>query len=265
MRRALGLAALTVLELPHHEQVSVAAQAGYSHVGLRLVPVAGQPYEYPVDLAAIKARLADTGVRVLDVEVFRLAAGTALAQYEAALAAAAELGAAHILVHGADPDAARLAESFGRLCDLAARYGLVANLEPMPWVDVSSVAKALPVLRGARRENSGLLVDAIHFFRGGERIEALATVPREHLHYAQFCDARRERPAEMQELIRQARADRLMPGEGGLDLAGLLRALPAELPLSLEIPYARPLPALERARRAREATLRLLEQCALPS
>ena len=43
MKRPLGLAALTVLELPHHEQVSVAAQAGYSHVGLRLVPVAGQP------------------------------------------------------------------------------------------------------------------------------------------------------------------------------------------------------------------------------
>ena len=38
--RKIGLAALTVLELPHHEQVSVAAQAGYTHVGLRLVPVA---------------------------------------------------------------------------------------------------------------------------------------------------------------------------------------------------------------------------------
>ena len=263
--RALGLAALTVLELPHHEQVSVAAQAGYTHVGLRLVPVAGQPYEHPVDLAAIKARLADTGVRVLDVEVFRLTAGTAVAQFEPALAAAAQLGARHILVHGADEDEARLLETYGRLCDLAARHGLVANLEPMPWVDVSSVAKALRILSGARRANAGLLVDAIHFFRAGERVDALASVPREYLHYAQFCDARRERPADMQEIIRQARADRLMPGEGGLDLAGLLRALPADLPLSLEIPYAKPMPALERAQRAREATLRLLEQCALPS
>jgi sugar phosphate isomerase/epimerase len=265
MKRALGLAALTVLELPHHEQVSVAAQAGYTHVGLRLVPVAGQPYEHPVDVAAIEARLADTGVRVLDVEVFRLTAETGVAQFEPALAAAAQLGAGHILVHGADADEARLAERYGRLCDLAARYGLVANLEPMPWVDVSSVAKALRVLHGSRRANSGLLVDAIHFFRAGERVADLGSVPRGSLHYAQFCDARRERPTDMQEIIRQARSDRLMPGEGGLDLAGLLRALPAELPLSLEIPYARPMPALERARRAREATLRLLEQCALPS
>lgn len=265
MKRALGLAALTVLELPHEEQVSVAAHAGYSHVGLRLVPVAGQPFQHPVDIRAIKARLADTGMRVLDVEVFRLTAETQLDAYEPAIAAAAELGAAHLLVHGADPDAARLANTFTRLCDLAARYRLVANLEPMPWVDVSNVEKALAILRAAGRANSGLLVDAIHFYRAGDRLEHLRSVPREYLHYAQFCDARRERPSDLQEIIRQARADRLMPGEGGLDLAGLVRTLPAELPLSLEIPYARPMPALERARRAREATLRLLEQCASPS
>ncbi len=229
------------------------------------MPVAGQPYQHPVDMTAIKARLADTGVRVLDVEVFRLTAETRVADFEPAIGAAAELGAAQVLVHGADPDPARLADSFGRLCDLAARYRLIANLEPMPWVDVSNVDKALAVLRAAARVNSGLLVDAIHFFRAGDEPAGLAAVPKHYFHYAQFCDARRERPAEMQEIIRQARADRLMPGEGGLDLAGLVRALPDGLPLSLEIPYARPMPALERARRAREATLRLLSQCALPS
>ena len=49
MNRSIGLAALTVLELPHAEQISVAAQAGYSHVGLRLVPVAGQPFQHALD------------------------------------------------------------------------------------------------------------------------------------------------------------------------------------------------------------------------
>src|SRR5207248_5413478 len=68
MTRAIGLAALTVLELPHHEQVSVAAEAGYSHVGLRLVPVVGQPYQYPLELPEVERRLGETGVRVLDVE-----------------------------------------------------------------------------------------------------------------------------------------------------------------------------------------------------
>ena len=62
----------------------------------------------------------------------------------------------------------------------------------------------------------------------------------------------------MEEVIRQARSDRLFPGEGGLDLRGLLRALPAGIPLSLEVPVSQKLAPLERARRALEATKAIL-------
>ncbi len=258
MKRAVGLAALTVLELPHEEQVSVAAQAGYSHVGLRLVPVAGQPYNHPFDVVQVEKRLADTGVGVLDVEVFRLTPQTNIKEFEAVMATAQRLGATELLVHGADSNAARLIETFGRLCDLAAGYGLSANLEPMPWVDVSNLAQAMRILDGAARANGGLLVDAIHFFRAGDSPQALAKVPRRFLRYMQLCDARPERPADMQEIIRQARSDRLFPGEGGLDLHGLLAALPAGLPLSLEVPVSRKMEPLERASRALEATKAIL-------
>ena len=258
MKRAIGLAALTVLELPHHEQVSAAAQAGYSHVGLRLIPVAGQPVIHALDAFEVERRLADTGVGVLDVEVFRLTPQTNVGEFEAAMATAQRLGATDLLVHGADSNEARLIETFGRLCDLAAGYGLSANLEPMPWVDVSNLAKAMRILDGAAPGNGGLLVDAIHFFRAGDSLQALAKVPRKLLRYTQLCDARPERPADMQEIIRQARSDRLFPGEGGLDLHGLLAALPAGLPLSLEVPVSRKLEPLERARRALDATRAIL-------
>ena len=258
MNRRIGLAALTVLELPHEEQISVAAQAGYGHVGLRLVPVAGQPYNHRFDVVQVEKRLADTGVGVLDVEVFRLTPQTSIKEFEAVMATAQRLGATELLVHGADSDEARLIESFGRLCDLAAGYGLSANLEPMPWVDVSNLAKAMRILDGAARENGGLLVDAIHFFRAGDSPQALAKVPRRFLRYVQLCDARPERPADMQEIIRQARSDRLFPGEGGLDLKGLLGALPAGVPISLEIPVAKKIEPLERARRALAATNAIL-------
>ena len=161
-------------------------------------------------------------------------------------------------MHGADSSEARLIETFGRLCDLAAGYGLSANLEPMPWVDVSNLAKAMRILDGAARANGGLLVDAIHFFRAGDSPQALAKVPRRFLRYTQLCDARPERPADMQEIIRQARSDRLFPGQGGLDLKGLLRALPGEIPISLEIPISKRMEPLERARRALEATRAIL-------
>ena len=189
MKRAIGLAALTVLDLPHHELVSVAARAGYSHVGLRLVPVAGQPYLHPSDEAAIARRLADTGVRVLDVEVFRLDTDTRVADYEPAMALSARLGASQLLVHGADPEHVRLVENFGRFCDLAARYRLAANLEPMPWVEISTVAKAKRVIAEAGRKNGALLADAIHFFRADNRLEELRDAPQ---NYLQFCDARAE-------------------------------------------------------------------------
>jgi hypothetical protein len=63
----------------------------------------------------------------------------------------------------------------------------------------------------------------------------------------------------MDEIRRQAREDRLMPGEGGLDLRGLLEALPPQLPISLEVPYAKPMSALQRARLALEKTRLLLQ------
>ncbi len=254
MNRAIGLAALTVPELSPPEQVTVAAQAGYSHVGLRLIPVAGQTLA-PFDPRELEQRLADSGIQVLDVEVFRLAPDTRVAEFERVIAAGARLGASELLVHGADGDHARLAENFGRLCDLAAGYSLSANLEPMPWVEIATVAGAKRLLAAVNRPNAALLVDPIHFFRADNRLDELKGL---RANYLQLCDARAKRPADLQEILRQARTDRLFPGEGELDLRGLIAALPAALPISLEVPYARPMGALERARRALEATNGLL-------
>ena len=56
-----------------------------------------------------------------------------------------------------------------------------------------------------------------------------------------------------------------MPGDGGLDLVGLVRALPRDVKVSVEVPMrtlARSVDARERARRLREKTLALLERAA---
>ena len=255
MTRKIGLAALTVLELSPQDQVTLAAETGYDFVGLRLIPVAGQPHQHAIDVAAIEKRLADTGMQVLDVEVFRLDAQTRVTDYEPMLAIAARLRASDLLVHGADPDVSRLADNWGRFCDLAGKYGLAANVEPMPWVEVSTIAKAKRLIDLAPRGNAAVLPDAIHFFREANRFADLASVKTRYL---QFCDARAEKPASMVEIRRQAREDRLFPGEGGLDLRGLLGALPPELPMSLEVPHAGSLDPYERARRALAATRLLL-------
>lgn len=252
MKRRIGLAALTCMELAPHQLVTVAAEAGYDCVGLRLIPVAGQTLP-PFDFRETQRRLAATGLEVLDVEVFRVDPNTRIADFEPVLEQGARLGASEILAHGADPDEGRLREAFFELGNLASRYGLHVNLEPMPWVEVSTVAKAKRVLE--RNENAALLVDPIHFYRADN---TLADLDGARMRYLQFCDAHPGRPTEVAELVRQARGDRLFPGEGALDLRGLLRATAEGLPLSVEVPVSQKLEPLERARRALQATEKLL-------
>ena len=43
-------------------------------------------------------------------------------------------------------------------------------------------------------------------------------------------------PDDVAEIIRDARSERLPPGEGGIDLGALLAMLPPALPLSIEVP-----------------------------
>lgn len=253
MKRRIGLAALTCIELAPPDLVSAAAATGYDCVGLRLIGVPGQTLP-AFEQRELERRVADSGVAVLDVEIFRLEEKTRIADFEPTLAVAARVKASEILVHGADADEARLAGTFARLCELAGKYGLRANIEPMPWVDVSTVAKAKRIVRGT---NGAVLVDAIHFYRADNSLGDLKGAP---LRYMQLCDAHPGRPTEMQEIIRQARGDRLLPGDGALDLRSLVNALPADLPLSLEVPVARRIEPFKRARQAFLKTRAFLEK-----
>ena len=253
--RKIGLAALTCIELTPPDLVSAAAAAGFECVGLRFIGVPGQVLA-PFEQRELELRLADTGVKVLDVEIFRLEEATDIAQFEPALALAGRLEASEILVHGADPDERRLADSFARLCELAGKYGLHANVEPMPWVDVSTVAKAKRMIEGT---SGAVLVDALHFYRADHTLEEIRSLDKAKFRYMQLCDAHPGRPTEVHELIRQARGDRLFPGQGALDLRGLLRALPADLPVCVEAPIAGKMEPFERAKQAYVHTRKFLE------
>ena len=260
--RPLSLAAITVLELSPPEMVACAAAAGFSHVGLRLVPATANEPTWPAIgdtpmVGEIAHRLEGTGVRALDIEIFRLKPDTEVRAYLPALDTGARLGAMHVLVAGNDPDEARLTERFAALCELCAPLRLTCNLEPMPWTEVKNLQQGARIVAAARQPNAGVLIDPIHFDRAGNVPADIAAVPRERLHYAQLCDAPAARPRDMETVLHQARAERLMPGDGGLDLARILRALPPGLPLALEIPMqtlAKTVPAIERARRIRAKT-----------
>jgi sugar phosphate isomerase/epimerase len=266
--RALSLSALTVLELTPPQMVQCAADAGYDFVGLRLLPATDQEVRHEIvgDTPMKRETLAvlkDTGMRVLDVEIVRLKPDTDVRSYEPMLETAAEFGACYVLVAGNDPYEARTADRLGALCDIAAPFGLTPSLEPMPWTDVKDITQGARIVKASGRRNTGLIIDPIHFDRAASSLAELRALPREYFGYVQFCDAPAARPADLDTLLFQARCERMIPGEGGLDLVGILQALPEHLPVSIEIPtaqWARTTRAVDRARRLREAALAVIER-----
>lgn len=254
-RRSLSLAALTVLDVSPPEQVRIAALTGYSHVGIRLLPATPDDPDYDMlgdtrTLRETLAALRDTGIRVSDVEIVRLTPDFSLDALRPFLETAARLEAQQVLVAGNDDNLPRCAENLATLAQAGEAYGLTMNLEPMPWTHLPTLASAQKLIAASGQRNVGILVDAIHFWRAGESLEALSALAPEQLNYMQLCDAPARIPTDTQELIYQARSARRVPGEGELDLHGLLAVLPPTIPVSVEVPLAGAqgaLPAQQRA------------------
>lgn len=253
--RSLSLAALTVLDVSPPEHVRIAALTGYSHVGIRLLPATPDDPDYNMlgDTPTVRETLAalrDTGIRVSDVEIVRLTPDFNLDALRPFLETAARLEAQQVLVAGNDDNLRRCADNLARLAQAGEDYGLTMNLEPMPWTHLPTLASAQKLIAASGQHNVGILVDAIHFWRAGESLDALRALAPQQLNYMQLCDAPARIPTDTGELIYQARCARRVPGEGELDLRGLLAALPPTLPVSLEVPLdgaQGALPAQQRA------------------
>ena len=263
-----SLAALTVLELAPPEMIELAARCGYDKVGLRLLPatpggIAYRLMDDPPLLRETLQRLQSTGVTVADLEVVAFRPETDVASFTPFFETGARLGARHILVAAYDPDLARFSNRYRQVCEAAATYGLTSDLEFMPWTTVPDLRTAMRIVAGIDHPAAGILVDALHFDRSQSALADLRTVAAERLHYWQLCDGPAERPVTTEQLIRAAREERMFPGEGGIDLIGLARAMPDSLTISIEVPtaqLAKSVSAEERARRALEAGRAVVER-----
>ncbi|MGV6875015.1 sugar phosphate isomerase/epimerase family protein [Pseudochelatococcus sp. B33] len=261
----LSLAFLTTFDVSPVEAVRIAAATGYGLVGLRILPAGGEP-DYPLltgarDLAEVRAALADTGIAVGEVEIIRLKPQNDWDLFRHFCDRCEALGARHVLVAGDDPEADRLTENFARFCDLAAAHRLTADLEFMPWTAVADLTAALRIVEAAARPNGGVLVDALHVDRSTTTLDQIAALPRGRVNYVQLCDGPVPYDPGDEALIRVARGERLFPGEGGIDLVGLVRAIPEGVTISVEVPHralAQKIDAPGRAAMANAATRAIL-------
>lgn len=270
MSRDYSLSFLTIADVSPVEAVSIAAESGYAYVGLRLLPAAPNETDYPIltDLKLLKetsAAIKDTGVKVADVEIIRLTADFDTQNYLGFLEVAQQLGAKHILVAGNDPENQRLIHNYAELCEISKKYGLSCDLEFMPWTNVKNLQQATDIVEQAKQENAAVLIDALHFDRSNSTLEQIKALSTSRLNYVQLCDGLAEYDSSDAGLIKIARANRLVPGQGEIDLISLIQALPKNITLAAEVPNLAlsKLPALQRAKVNLQAMKNLVNQ-ALP-
>jgi len=218
----------------------------------------------PALLAATLSLSRDTGVGILDIEIARIDGRNTVEHWLPMLEAAGRVGARTVIAAGDDPDLARMGETFAALCAAAASFGLTVNLEFTPWTVLSNARMATELVATSGASNAEVLIDTIHVARSATSLEDLRSIPPSRMSYFQICDAPPGIPASRDELLFTARSERLLPGEGGVDIAGQVDALPGDLIVSVEIPSHSRIASLgpaEWARRALEVSRQTMDQC----
>lgn len=212
--------------------VEAAASAGFDYGGMWIEPATwtGETTR------AVKRRLADTGLPLLDVEVVWLKPGPADPDHLRILEIGAELGAANVLCVSSDPDPAATRDKLGLLAERGRALGIHVNLEFGLFTDVRTIAQASAILAAIDSPAMALLVDALHFVRSGGDAAALEAAPRHWLSYCQLCDAPMPGadPSDPEAILTEAVDGRVALGRGGLPIAAIVARLPDGLPIAVE-------------------------------
>jgi sugar phosphate isomerase/epimerase len=119
------------------------------------------------------------------------------------------------------PSMAVAVRGMRHLCDLAAERGLQISFEILPFSAVATIPGAIRLLDAVGAENLGLVLDTWHWFRapGGPDLAAIRELAARRVHVLQLNDA----PAEPEiDLISECMSRRLLPGDGAIDIVGLL-------------------------------------------
>ena len=229
----VSLASGVLPEFTPREMAAAAAGAGFEAVGLWV-----EPDKWDAGVTRdIRRIVADAGLIVLDAEVIWIQPGPLDPAHRRIVDIAAEVGARNLLVVSSDPDLGATADKLAALVDHALPAGITVSLEFGVFTEIKSLAMALDVLGRSGRPEAGLLIDPLHLARTGGGPADVARVAPERFAYAQFCDAPARGPGveDVKAIIEEAVDGRLFPGEGALPLDDLLRALPAGIPLSIEL------------------------------
>lgn len=241
------------------ETIDAAAAAGFKSVGIRISNRrVGEPYfadviGNPAMIGEIRARTHDHGLRLSNISAYHLYPDVTLDQMKAVIDTTVALGSRILVAHAYRPIDDKLIDLFGRYTEYAAQADVRIAVEFMRYSYAKTLDQLTEWLDRAGQLNAGYLLDPLHFDRAGGSVKDIAKLDPNRIVFVQLCDAKRRHddPTEEQ-LLHEARTERLPPGAGELPLYDYLDALPVDIEIEYEAPQPShmQLPVLERAKRA---------------
>lgn len=239
----LGIENISVFALPPVEFVNLAADLGCRSISIGLEPIDYNPHGYPrfslrEDKALRREMIAamrDRGVSISLGEGFTVRPGVDVCEQRAAdLEVMCELGVKRINTVSMDPDLARTFDQFAALVELAAGVDVEVTTELAPGLTIADLPTALAAVRHVGRRNFRLLIDTMHVVRSGSGAADLAKIEPDLIGYIQLSDA--PLTSRFATYFEEAMFERMSPSSGELPLLDVLRALPRELPVGIEVP-----------------------------
>jgi len=262
MAVTLALDALTALELQPTELVDAAVRNGCHVVSVivqrsRLFP-STPDYDLIGDTVARRAlrqKVNELDVNIDTVEAFVIDQHCDPELFRPAFETAVFLGATAINTLAIDRLMNRLANSYGRICEIAREYRLSVYTEVHRTLAHNSIAAAVEFAKVANVDLK-IELDALHFFRYGGTLEEIK-LNSEWIGRAQLSDG----PAHATdaEYRLESLSSRQIPGHGVLPLADFVRTLPSDIVVGVEVPHP-DLGAEERIARSVDACRSLIKR-----
>ncbi|MBK3572118.1 sugar phosphate isomerase/epimerase and 4-hydroxyphenylpyruvate domain-containing protein, partial [Streptomyces sp. MBT62] len=225
------------------EKLTAAARAGFDGVEIFENDLLGSP----LTPEEIRARCADLGLTIDLYQPLRDIEAVPEAEFARNLHRARHkfelmrrLGTDTVLVCSsvsplaADDDALAAAQ-LAQLAALAQEFGVRVAYEALAWGrHVSTYDHAWRIVETAGHPALGTCLDSFHILSRGSDPKGIEDIPGEKIFFLQLADA----PLLAMDVLQWSRHYRCFPGQGGFDVAGLVRHVLSagyDGPLSLEV------------------------------
>jgi sugar phosphate isomerase/epimerase len=225
-----AMAAGCVPEVPPWEIPRIAHAGGFTSSGMWIDP--DTTWQGDAQRKTLDA-LAETGIRLVDVEVGWLGDGSQPTdRHKQIVDAGIALGARNVLIVSRHDDFDASVRQFQALCERAAGEIRIV-LEFGEFATIRSLREANRFIDAVDHPEAGILIDLMHINRSGEDLPDL---PDERYPYVQACDFYASSSTLTgREYIGAAVDDRCPLGEGDADRAAIAAVCQAPVDVSLEI------------------------------